>query len=166
MISHFLGHPFRVTIGTIKFLCAFHLLQSHGIQLSSTIGPSMMPTFAVDGDWIAADMSHARNRKGALRVGDVVLYRIPLDDGNGVKRLVGMPGDYVSVGTPGERGADKMIQVPKGHCWIIGDNLSVSRDSRHFGPLPLALIQGKVVAKILPWAEKGWITNNMNPIDD
>lgn len=111
VLSHFLSHPVRVTLSAAKLLCAVHLFETHGYQVSSTIGPSMMPTFSVDGDWIAADMSHTRNRRNALRVGDLILYRIPLDDGNGIKRLVGMPGDFVSVGTPGERGAEKMIQV-------------------------------------------------------
>lgn len=46
----------------------------------------------------------------------------------------------------------------------MGDNLTVSRDSRHFGPLPLALIQGKVVVKVLPWAERGWIANSLQPV--
>lgn len=39
-------------------------------------------------------------------------------------------------------------KVPQGHCYIVGDNLPWSRDSRDYGPLPLALIQGKVVAKV------------------
>ncbi len=38
-------------------------------------------------------------------------------------------------------------QVPKGHCYIVGDNLPWSRDSRDFGPIPLGLIKGKVIAK-------------------
>lgn len=111
VLSHFLSNPVRVTVSVFKALCTFHLIQTHVIQLSATIGPSMVPTFSVDGDWIAADMTHARNRRSALKHGDLVLYRIPLDNANGVKRLVGMPGDYVSVGTPGEKGSDMMIQV-------------------------------------------------------
>ena len=39
------------------------------------------------------------------------------------------------------------LQVPEGHCWILGDNLTESRDSRTYGPIPLGLINGKVVAK-------------------
>ena len=38
------------------------------------------------------------------------------------------------------------MQVPEGHCWVNGDNLDASRDSRIFGPLPLALVRGKVLA--------------------
>ena len=43
-----------------------------------------------------------------------------------------------------------MVQVPEGHCWVAGDNLEASRDSRHFGPLPLALVRGKVLARVWP----------------
>lgn len=57
------------------------------------------------------------------------------------------------------------IQVPEGHCWIVGDNLPASRDSRQFGPLPLALVQGKVVAKILPWKERAWVANGLQAVE-
>jgi inner membrane protease subunit 1 len=56
-------------------------------------------------------------------------------------------------------------QVPKGHCWVVGDNMPYSRDSRHFGPLPMALIKGKVIAKVFPWSERGWIANGLNPVE-
>ena len=52
-------------------------------------------------------------------------------------------------------------QVPDGHCWLLGDNLPESRDSRVYGPLPLALIKGKVVAKVLPLSDVGWIDNGL-----
>ena len=51
--------------------------------------------------------------------------------------------------------------MPEGHCWMLGDNLSESRDSRAYGPVPLALIKGKVAAKVLPWAERKWIENSL-----
>lgn len=51
-----------------------------------------------------------------------------------------------------------------GHCWIVGDNLLASRDSRYFGPLPMALIQGKVVGKIFPWKERKWIESGLEPV--
>ncbi|KAI1007969.1 hypothetical protein K3495_g250 [Podosphaera aphanis] len=71
-----------------------------------------------------------------------------------------MPGDYVLRDTPG-KGDGKMFQVPEGHCWVIGDNLEYSRDSRHYGPVPLALIHGKVIATVLPWKERRWIENGL-----
>ncbi|KOS17206.1 Mitochondrial inner membrane protease subunit 1 [Escovopsis weberi] len=174
MIAHILSHPLRLAASTLKITALTHLAFSHVLQVSPAQGPSMLPTFAVDGDWIAADMTCRRGRR--IAVGDLVLYKIPLFPGqNGVKRVLGMPGDYVCLGTPGagEDGGGggggsevQMIQVPKGHCWIVGDNLPASRDSRQFGPLPLALVQGKIIARVLPWAERGWMGNGLDEVRD
>ncbi len=106
------GHPLRLALSTLKATCLAHLAFTHLVQLSPASGPSMLPTFSVHGDWIAADMTARRGKGGSLRVGDLVLYKIPIfESQHGVKRLVGMPGDYVSLGTPGEQGEEQMIQV-------------------------------------------------------
>lgn len=55
--------------------------------------------------------------------------------------------------------------MPEGHCWVEGDNLEWSRDSRHFGPMPMALIKGKVVAKVFPWRERGWMENGLSLVE-
>ncbi|KAF4120616.1 mitochondrial inner membrane protease subunit 1 [Geosmithia morbida] len=165
MISHLAAHPLRIPVSTLKLLAACHYFWTQHYQWADTQGPSMVPTFSVSGDSVLVDLTHARNRRGQLRVGDLVVYRIPISpDANGMKRIIGMPGDYVVAGTPGERGEESMLQVPEGHCWIVGDNLAASRDSRMFGPLPLALIQGKVTAKVFPWAERTWFQNAMQPV--
>ncbi|MGB2824422.1 MAG: signal peptidase I [Phycisphaerae bacterium] len=36
------------------------------------------------------------------------------------------------------------LTVPNGHCFVLGDNRDMSCDSRHFGPVPLADIIGRV----------------------
>lgn len=46
------------------------------------------------------------------------------------------------------RGSDLYITVPAGHVFLTGDNLSYSNDSRHYGPVPLGCIKGKVVARV------------------
>ncbi|KJZ70250.1 hypothetical protein HIM_10364 [Hirsutella minnesotensis 3608] len=164
ILEHFLGHPLRLALSTLKITCLAHLVQTHLVQVSAASGPSMLPTFNVDGDWIVSDMTARHGRR--VGVGDLVLYKIPIFASlSGVKRIIGMPGDYVCMGTPGEPGDHQTIQVPQGHCWIVGDNLTASRDSRMFGPIPLALIQGKVVAKVLPWRERHWIKNGLHPVD-
>lgn len=39
-------------------------------------------------------------------------------------------------------------QVPRGHVWLLGDNAPVSHDSRSYGPVPYALITGRVFAQV------------------
>jgi len=46
------------------------------------------------------------------------------------------------------------ITIPKNHCFVLGDNRNDSRDSRHFGPVPLATIKGR--ADYLYWPAKDW----------
>ena len=38
--------------------------------------------------------------------------------------------------------------VPRGHVWLQGDNARNSTDSRHYGPVPAALIRGKVLYRV------------------
>ncbi len=40
------------------------------------------------------------------------------------------------------------LQVPAGHVWLQGDNTLNSTDSRHYGPVPYALLYGKAFLKV------------------
>jgi len=78
-----------------------------------------------------------------LRRGDVVIVRSPHSPSDSIcKRLVGLPGDRINWGDYGA--------VPSGQVWLEGDNSSESRDSRLYGPVPLGLVQGKVVCRVWP----------------
>ena len=46
------------------------------------------------------------------------------------------------------------ITVPENHCFVLGDNRNNSRDSRHFGPVPLATIKGR--ADYIYWPAMNW----------
>ncbi|KAI1800970.1 LexA/Signal peptidase [Daldinia bambusicola] len=168
-MSTLLGHPFRVLIYTTKALALGHLLVTYGYGTGYGWGPSMLPTFLVANEWFVTDRSYRRGR--GVRVGDCVVYAIPVEPGeDGVKRVLGLQGDYVLLNSPGV-GSDTMIQVPKGHCYIVGDNLPWSRDSRDFGPLPMGLIKGKVVAKVAVngWWPFNWFTkveSGLHPVSD
>ena len=109
-----------------------------------------------------------RRGKG-IQVGDCIMFSNPLipKEYSG-KRVIGLPGDCVlrskqQSPTPGgapvpgitdwrqrlksvpqqEWEEPEMIQVPEGHIWVEGDNLAWSRDSRTYGPVPMALIKGR-----------------------
>jgi len=123
----------------------------------------MLPTFEVRGDSVIISKFYRRGR--GIKVGDVVSFHSVVEPGESViKRVLGLEGDYVLRDTP--ESTDLMIQVPEGHCWVIGDNLPHSRDSRHFGPMPMALIKGKVIAKVFPWNERKWIENGLQPVQN
>ena len=54
------------------------------------------------------------------------------------------------------------ITVPEHHCFVLGDNRNLSRDSRHFGPIPLATIKGRADYLYCPakdWSRFGRIRN-------
>lgn len=123
---------------TFHFVTIFYTIKS-------TYGPSMMPTISWDGDAVLiSNFFHRRGRN--IAVGDVINFEHPVRPGCGmIKRVVGMPGDFVCRDTPG-KGQGWLVQVPEGCCWVVGDNMAASRDSRMFGPLPLALVRGKVIA--------------------
>lgn len=177
--KRYASHPLRVLNATLKGFFVAHLFWDHFYAFSPTQGPSMLPTLEVLGDGVIVDRWYRRGR--GIQVGDLVTFDSVIRPGENVlKRVLGMEGDYILRDTP-ESGSDAMIQVsmshadlayfvlikekvPKGHCWVVGDNMEVSRDSRMFGPLPMALIKGKIIYKILPFSERGPLQNNMQPI--
>ena len=46
------------------------------------------------------------------------------------------------------------LTVPHGHCFVLGDNRNHSRDSRHFGPIPLADVKGRL--DYIHWPAQSW----------
>ena len=50
-----------------------------------------------------------------------------------------------------------LTRVPRGHLWLEGDNAAASVDSRHFGPAPAGLVEGKARLAVFPYASaKAW----------
>ncbi|MBA3389099.1 MAG: signal peptidase I [Actinomycetota bacterium] len=90
-----------------------------------------------------------------------------------IKRVVGLPGDRISVrnGTlfvNGERQKEPyvngdfpdrsfapQVRVPKDHIFVMGDNRANSRDSRFFGPVPQKNIEGQAFVRFWPPSHLG-----------
>ncbi|KAK2048912.1 LexA/Signal peptidase [Colletotrichum somersetense] len=158
------GQPFRLALNVGKTMAFAHLFWEYGYAWGPASGPSMLPTFEVAGENLVADKHYRYGRDVA--VGDLVYYKIPIfPKSTGVKRVVGMPGDYVLFNSPDSQ-KDMMVQVPQGHCWLVGDNLEASRDSRMYGPVPLALIGGKVVAKASPFSGNNWLESGLRDVQE
>lgn len=99
------------------------------------------------------------------RPGRVVVVRDPrAPDRVTVKRVVATAGQHLSVRAGRARvdgtalsephatgaGPDAELLVPAGHVAVLGDARDASTDSRVFGPVPLALVDGVVVARVHP----------------
>mmetsp|Transcript_3127 Transcript_3127/g.4497 ORF Transcript_3127/g.4497 Transcript_3127/m.4497 type:complete len:208 (+) Transcript_3127:262-885(+) len=77
--------------------------------------------------------------------GSVVILRSPNHPNRLLcKRLVATEGEWV-LDKNGE-----YEHIPKGHCWIEGDNPEDSIDSNDFGPVPLGLITARCSRIVFP----------------
>ncbi|KAK7520534.1 peptidase S24/S26A/S26B/S26C [Phyllosticta citriasiana] len=149
----------RQLAGYIGGALIIHAVWTYGFTIKPTIGASMVPTLPTFGAGVVISKQYRRGRN--IEVGDLVSFEHPMKLGEGaIKRVIGLPGDFVLRDTPG-KGDGMMLQVPEGHMWVAGDNQSASRDSRIFGPIPLAMVRGKVIAQIYPFKDMHWFKNGM-----
>lgn len=110
----------------------------------------MLPTMEVQGELVLENRFIGRFYPERLTRGDLVTFVSPLDPQRAVcKRILGLPGDIVCVDPTGEIApSSEHVVIPKGHIWVGGDNAAWSRDSRDYGPVSIALVRGKLVAKV------------------
>jgi signal peptidase I len=108
--------------------------------------------------------------------GDVVVFRYPLDPSKSyIKRVIGLPGDEVSIhdghvrvnGTllsepyvPSGYLDDQsypLVRVEADHYFVLGDHRSSSNDSRVWGTVDRQYIYGKAVLVYWPLSQMGWV---------
>jgi len=87
-----------------------------------------------------------RAEQSSIEKLDLVVARNPTDPKHFIiKRVHGLQGDRI----PLEHRVRHRF-LPAGQTWLEGDNSSGSRDSRTYGPVPLGLVQARVVARLWP----------------
>lgn len=110
----------------------------------------MLPTMSAEGELVFCNKLVCRLFPEQLSRGDIVTFTSPLNPQRVVcKRILGLPGDTICVDPTGEEApSTEHVVVPAGHFWAGGDNAAWSRDSREYGPVPMALMKGRLVAKV------------------
>ncbi|HEU0081194.1 MAG TPA: signal peptidase I [Candidatus Paceibacterota bacterium] len=139
-------------------------------------GSSMDTTF-LDSEYLVVDeLTYKFNEP---QRGDVVIFRYPLDTSKFfIKRLIGLPGDTVTVKSDSVTIANKehpegvRLQEPYIHSrtfgnlattlgpdeyFVMGDNRMVSSDSRVWGVLPKSDIIGRPIVRLLPLGRMGYL---------
>lgn len=68
----------------------------------------MLPYWEIWGN--GAIVAHQYRRGCGIKVGDLVKFKVPMTEGDAIKRVAGLPGDYVLMHSP-DSGREEMIQV-------------------------------------------------------
>lgn len=132
-------------------------------------GNSMYPTF-MNGQYLI--VNETTKYMGEYHRGDVVIIRYPIDPSKYfIKRLIGLPGETITI-TDGKVAITSPTQAepllldepyvknPKidnstrtlstDEYFVMGDNRAQSSDSRVWGPVPKALMEGKALLRLYP----------------
>ena len=132
------------------------ILRPHKIK-----GQSMHSNFP-DGEYLLTEKVSYYSKDPQR--GDVVVFKPPISEDEFIKRVIGLPGetisvsggkvyvnnqelkeDYIDVYTaPGAFLAEgQTYTVPNGYYFVMGDNRPHSSDSRAWGPITKKVITGK-----------------------
>lgn len=145
--------------GFLWSICLFHMSELFAWCVGGLIwalclthgqceGVSMLPTFNYWGDWLF-ERKLSLSQLQTLKRGDLVTFRSPSNPRTLVcKRVIGLAGDVVNVDPIDLEMSKQHCLVPEGHVWVQGDNAAASIDSRTYGPLPMGLIQAKIVCRV------------------
>ncbi len=173
-----------VAVLAVALVLAFGV-RTYVVQIFYIPSGSMLPTLQI-GDRIAVDKLD--DHLFGLHRGEVVVFRRPPlehdDYPDLVKRIIGLPGDTISVvngrvainGTPlaepwlskpapltipsplsAAFSLNHPYTVPPGEYFVMGDNRTDSEDSRYFGPIPAHLVVGTMVMVVWPLSALAWM---------
>lgn len=159
------------TINVLVMVCATVVLISLlFIPVFKIYGSSMTPALN-NGEYVAAI------KQGEFKSGDIVAFYF--NNKLLVKRVIGKPGDWIDIDKEGNIYVNDQlldepyieekafgecdivlpIQVPESRYFLVGDHRNVSIDSRNkiVGFVAEEQIVGKLVFKLYPFEEFGWI---------
>ncbi len=144
-------------------------------------GESMDPTLKTK-DYLLID--EVTYRFSEPERGDVVVFRAPPEPTKFfIKRVIGLPGDTVSIKGPTititndefpkgftlkeefitHKTTNEMtVKVPEDQYFVMGDNRAGSFDSRSWGTLPKANLRGRALLRLLPLSEIDYLPGKVS----
>ncbi|HZG72962.1 MAG TPA: signal peptidase I [Chondromyces sp.] len=162
------------------FAFAFVFVIQHFFFVPTIVqGESMMPTFQDGNGLIVSKISEIERF-------DKIVFHAPDSEKNYIKRVIGLPGDKVSMeddtlyingrsyeepyleenkkslfplsNLTGDFTLEELTgekNVPDGYLFVLGDNRLKSKDSRHFGFIPIKSVIGTAEVQVWPLNQVG-----------
>lgn len=163
----------------IPAFLSLYIINRKVLSIGIVQGHSMTPTLnpkniqSTGSDWVLLKKFTTNYNRG-----DLIFFIHPENHRKTlVKRIVAIEGDMVRKNPPGIADVlfipdliynystnimhqnftgDSWIIVPKGHVWVESDSSDEGvMDSRHYGPVPIGLVVGKVEMIVFPWNRFG-----------
>jgi signal peptidase I len=150
----------------VSFALVFGFVRPFVVEAFYIPSESMVPTLRV-GDRVLVNKFIYRFTEPER--GDIVVFESVEGGGEElIKRVVGVPGDRISVrggrllvnGEPQrepyvnkklpDSSSSAPTTVPEDHVFVMGDNRANSRDSRYFGTVPERKIEGEAFLRFWP----------------
>lgn len=166
-------------IKTVSFvLVVAFLIRTYLVQPFVVDGASMEPNFHHQ-EYILVDKLGYRLRQPVR--GDVVVFHPPNRQDNFIKRIIGLPGETVTVtghqvavngqavletylpdrGQMG--GAPETFVLGPDEYFVLGDNRDFSKDSRELGPIAAERIIGRAWLVLFPMTDLAVVTTPTYP---
>jgi signal peptidase I len=175
-IKHAIASIFDFLQGIVVVLALLVMVYLFIMSPQEVSGSSMEPNFH-NGEYILTSKILYKFRLPER--GDVVIFKSPANkEVDYIKRIIGLPGDTVSVKdnayyvnnqkvdepylapeTPIFGGSylaeGQTVTVPEGSYFVSGDNRAHSSDSREFGPIAESDFIGTAIFRYWPFSQMG-----------
>lgn len=155
-----------VAIVLLSLVLVFGVMRPFVVELFRIPSESMSPTLEAGDRVVVNKLAYRLGEPGRGELVTLQTRRAGVEPI--IKRVVGLPGDEVEIRDGvlvinGERNREHYVDynlvdstffgpetVPPGSVFVLGDNRSNSRDSRHWGAVPEPDLLGRVTARVWP----------------